>query len=199
MFWLAVIGIMVAGSMSAGSMPLKGWIAGWLGMLLALIGLDSIHAVPRFTFGSFALHDGISYVAVLIGLFGLAEIFRTLPSHSAPTIPSEVGKIVPPLGLLMRFSPSAIRSGIMGTLIGAIPGAGANVASFLAYDIAWHSRQRCSRCPARSPYAQKRQCRPDHRDRPTGPDLLHLRRADHRKYSHVYGCIRTDRALREAL
>jgi len=135
MFWLAVIGIMVAGSMSAGSMPLKGWIAGWLGMLLALIGLDSIHAVPRFTFGSFALYDGISYVAVLIGLFGLAEIFRTLPSHSAPTIPSEVGKIVPPLGLLMRFSPSAIRSGIMGTLIGAIPGAGANVASFLAYDI----------------------------------------------------------------
>ena len=135
MFWLAVIGIMVAGSMSAGSMPLKGWIAGWLGMLLALVGLDSIHAVPRFTFGSFALYDGISYVAVLIGLFGLAEILRTLPSKSAPAIPSEVGRIVPPLGLLMRFSPSAIRSGILGTLIGAIPGAGANVASFLAYDI----------------------------------------------------------------
>jgi putative tricarboxylic transport membrane protein len=135
MFWLAVVGIMVAGSMAAGSMPLKGWIAGWLGILVALVGLDSIHAVPRFTFGSFALYDGVSYVAVLIGLFGLAEILRTLPSKNAPTIPCAVGRIVPPLGLLKRFTPSAIRSGILGTVIGAIPGAGANVASFLAYDI----------------------------------------------------------------
>ena len=135
MFWLAVIGIMVSGSMAAGSMPLKGWIAGWLGILVALVGLDSIHAVPRFTFGSFAVYDGISYVAVLIGLFGLAEILRTLPSKNAPTIPSDVGRIIPPFRLLARFTPSAIRSGILGTVIGAIPGAGANVASFLAYDI----------------------------------------------------------------
>jgi putative tricarboxylic transport membrane protein len=135
MFWLAVIGIMVSGSMSAGSMPLKGWIAGWLGMLLALIGLDQIHAVPRFTFGSFELYDGVSYVAALIGLFGLAEILRTLPSKNAPTIPGTVGRIVPPLRLLRKFAPSAVRSGILGTVIGAIPGAGANVASFLAYDI----------------------------------------------------------------
>ncbi|NKB54348.1 MAG: transporter [Rhizobiaceae bacterium] len=135
MFWLAVIGIMVAGSMAAGSMPLKGWMAGWLGMLVAFIGLDSIHAVPRFTFGSLALYDGISYVAVLIGLFGMAEILRTLPSKNAPTIPSKVGRIIPRFNLLKRFIPSAARSGILGTLIGAIPGAGANVASFLAYDI----------------------------------------------------------------
>ncbi|MEM9629650.1 MAG: tripartite tricarboxylate transporter permease, partial [Pseudomonadota bacterium] len=135
MFWLAVIGIMVAGSMSAGAMPLKGWIAGWLGMLVAFIGLDSIHAVPRFTFGTFALFDGISYVAVLIGLFGLAEILRTLPNPDASTIPSTVGRILPRFGLLKRYAPSAARSGVLGTFIGAIPGAGANVASFLAYDI----------------------------------------------------------------
>jgi putative tricarboxylic transport membrane protein len=135
MFWLAVIGIMVAGSMSAGTMPLKGWMAGWLGMLVAFVGLDSIHAVPRFTFGSLAVYDGISYVAVLIGLFGMAEILRTLPSKNAPTIPSRVGRVIPPLKLLRRFTPSAVRSGILGTVIGAIPGAGANVASFLAYDI----------------------------------------------------------------
>jgi putative tricarboxylic transport membrane protein len=135
MFWLAVIGIMVTGSMAAGSMPLKGWIAGWLGMLVAFVGLDAIHAIPRFTFGSFALFDGISYVAVLIGLFGLAEILRTLPSNDAPTIPSRVGRIFPPMDLLIRFTPSAIRSGLLGTIIGAIPGAGANVASFLAYDV----------------------------------------------------------------
>lgn len=135
MFWLAVIGIMVSGTMAAGSLPIKGWIAGWLGMLVAFIGLDSIHAVPRFTFDSFALFDGISYVAVLIGLFGLAEILRTLPAKDMPTIPSKVGRVFPPLKLLARYSPSAVRSGIMGTFIGAIPGAGANVASFLAYDV----------------------------------------------------------------
>lgn len=135
MFWLAVIGIMVSGSMAAGSMPLKGWIAGWLGMLVAFVGLDAIHAVPRFTFGTFALFDGISYVAVLIGLFGLAEILRTLPAKDAPTIPSHVGRVLPPLRLLARFAPAATRSGVLGTFIGAIPGAGANVASFLAYDI----------------------------------------------------------------
>lgn len=135
MFWLAVIGILVSGSMSAGTMPLKGWIAGWLGMLVAFVGLDSIHAVPRFTFDSFALYDGVSYVAVLIGLFGLAEILRTLPSKNATTIPSTVGRVVPPFKILAKFTPSAIRSGLLGTFIGAIPGAGANVASFLAYDI----------------------------------------------------------------
>lgn len=142
MFWLAVIGIMVSGSMAAGAMPLKGWIAGWLGILIALVGLDEIHAVPRFTFGSPMLYDGISYVAVLIGLFGLAEILRTLPSDSAPTIPGEVGRIFPPLRRLARYSPAALRSGVMGAVIGAIPGAGANVASFLAYDI---GRRRASR------------------------------------------------------
>ncbi|MEM6761274.1 MAG: tripartite tricarboxylate transporter permease [Pseudomonadota bacterium] len=135
MFWLAVIGIMVAGSMAAGSMPLKGWIAGWIGMLIAFVGIDIIHGVPRFTFGTFALFDGISYVAVLIGLFGLAEILRTLPAKDMPTIPSAVGRVFPPLRLLSRFAPSAVRSGVLGTFIGAIPGAGANVASFLAYDI----------------------------------------------------------------
>lgn len=135
MFWLAVIGIMVSGSMSAGSMPLKGWIAGWLGMLVAMVGLDSIHAIPRFTFGSMALFDGISYVAILIGLFGMAEIFRTLPSKSAPTIPGKVGRILPTLDMFTRYIPASIRSGVLGTMIGAIPGAGANVASFLAYDI----------------------------------------------------------------
>ena len=142
MFWLAVIGIMVSGSMAAGAMPLKGWIAGWLGILIALVGLDEIHAVPRFTFGSPMLYDGISYVAVLIGLFGLAEILRTLPSDSAPTIPGEVGRIFPPLRRLARYSPEALRSGVMGAVIGAIPGAGVNVASFLAYDI---GRRRASR------------------------------------------------------
>ena len=135
MFLLAVIGISVSGSMSAGSLPLKGWIAGWIGMLVAFVGIDSIHGVTRFTYGVLELHDGVNYVAVLIGLFGLSEVLRVLPQKDPYSIPSEVGRVVPPLGRLIRHSRAAFRSGIIGTLIGAIPGAGANVASFLAYDI----------------------------------------------------------------
>lgn len=111
MFWLAVIGIMVSGSMASGEMPLKGWIAGWIGMLVALIGLDEIHAVPRFTFGSFMLFDGISYVAILIGLFGMTEILRTLPSRSAPTIPGTVGRVLPTMGRLLRYTPGGDKIG----------------------------------------------------------------------------------------
>ncbi len=135
MFLLALIGISVSGSMAAGSLPLKGWIAGWLGMLVAFVGIDSIHGVPRFTFGILELLDGINYVAVLIGLFGLAEILRVLPQRDHYTIPAEVGSVVPSFKMLARHSGAAVRSGIIGTIIGAIPGAGANVASFLAYDI----------------------------------------------------------------
>ncbi len=135
MFLLAVIGISVSGSMAAGSLPLKGWIAGWLGMLAAFVGIDSIHGVPRFTFGILELQDGINYVAVLIGLFGLAEVLRVLPQRDHYTIPAEVGRVVPSFARLARHARAAFRSGIIGTVIGAIPGAGANVASFLAYDI----------------------------------------------------------------
>ncbi|HMB48698.1 MAG TPA: tripartite tricarboxylate transporter permease [Afifellaceae bacterium] len=135
MFLLAVIGISVSGSMSAGSLPLKGWIAGWIGLLVAFVGVDSMHAVPRFTFGILELQDGINYIAVLIGLFGLAEVLRVLPQRDHYTIPTEVGRVVPSFRMLARHSKAAVRSGIIGTLIGAIPGAGANVASFLAYDI----------------------------------------------------------------
>ena len=135
MFLLSVLGITVAGTMAAGALPLKGWIAGWLGMLVAFVGLDAIHAVPRFTYGVLELQDGINYVAVLIGLFGMAEILRVLPQKDHYAIPSKVGRVLPSFSHLAKYIPTACRSGVIGTVIGAIPGAGANVASFLAYDI----------------------------------------------------------------
>ncbi|HSM40864.1 MAG TPA: tripartite tricarboxylate transporter permease [Afifellaceae bacterium] len=135
MFLLAVIGISISGSMAAGSLPLKGWIAGWLGMLVAFVGTESMYSVPRFTFGILELQDGINYIAVLIGLFGLAEVLRVLPQREHYSIPTEVGRVIPSFRRLARHARTAFRSGIIGTIIGAIPGAGANVASFLAYDI----------------------------------------------------------------
>jgi putative tricarboxylic transport membrane protein len=136
MFLLSMWGIAISGTMSSGEMPLKGWISGWIGLLVAFVGLDAIHGVPRFSFGHSLLEDGISYVPILIGLFGLTEIIHVLPQKSPTGIPSEVGRVVPPMSMLWKYSRTAIRSGLIGTVIGAIPGAGANVASFLSYDIA---------------------------------------------------------------
>ncbi|MEM9473878.1 MAG: tripartite tricarboxylate transporter permease [Pseudomonadota bacterium] len=113
----------------------KGWIAGWLGLLVAFVGLDLIHGVPRFTFGVRVLQDGFSYVAILIGVFGMTEILKTLPQISDRPIPPASGNVVPSIGRLLKHTRAAIRSSVIGTLAGAIPGAGANVASFLAYDI----------------------------------------------------------------
>lgn len=135
MFLLAMWGIAISGTMSCGELPLKGWISGWIGLLIAFVGLDLIHGVPRYTFGSMILEDGISYVPILIGLFGLTEILRVLPQKSPYAIPAEVGRVVPPFSTLVKYSRSAVRSGLIGTVIGAIPGAGANVASFLSYDV----------------------------------------------------------------
>ncbi len=135
MFLLATWGIAICGTMSSGEQPLKGWMSGWIGLLVAFVGLDAIHGVPRYTFGSLLLEDGISYVPILIGLFGLTEILRVLPQKSPYVIPSDVGRVVPPFRMLWTYARAAIRSGLIGTVIGAIPGAGANVASFLAYDV----------------------------------------------------------------
>ncbi len=127
--------------MSAGDMPFKGWISGWVGLLISFVGLDAIHGIPHFIFGVCVLEDGISYIPLLIGLFGLTEILKVLPQKSPPGIPSEVGRIIPPMKMMLGYTKASLRSGIIGTIIGAIPGAGANVASFLSYD---NGRRRAS-------------------------------------------------------
>jgi putative tricarboxylic transport membrane protein len=135
MFLLALIGISICGSMTSGSIPLKGWMTGWMGMMLAFVGYDAIHGVARFTYDVPALFDGISYVAILIGMFGLAEIMKVLPQTEQTKMPQNIGRAIPSVGLLARHMPAALRSGLLGTVIGAIPGAGANIAAFLSYDV----------------------------------------------------------------
>ncbi len=142
MFLLSLWGIAICGSMASMGSPLKGWISGWLGLLVSFVGLDAIHGVSRFSFGSYNLDDGVNFIPVLIGLFGLAEILRVLPQKSPPSIPSDVGRVLPSLGTLVKYIRPSLRSGLIGTVIGAIPGAGANVASFFSYDV---GRRRASK------------------------------------------------------
>ena len=79
-FWLALFGVMMSGTI-AGSDPVKGWLMGFAGLFLTLIGQDGINAHDRFTFGYGELSGGLSLIPALIGAFGLAEILTVL---SAP-------------------------------------------------------------------------------------------------------------------
>ena len=132
---LALWGISISGTLTAGEMPVKGWISGWLGILLAMVGREEIYGVERFIFGSQELLLGIPYIPVLIGLFGLAEIFQVLGEPHPYVIPQKIGKMFPPLKMFIKYWKSIIRSSVVGLITGIIPGAGANVATFISYGI----------------------------------------------------------------
>ncbi len=135
MFLLAIIGISVCGTMCSGELPIKGWIVGFIGILISMVGIDPIYGVERYTFDNPNLYDGFSYIPILIGLFGICEIIKTLPNDNKSPIPRSIGKLFLPFSKLRKYIFTAFRSGLIGTFIGALPGAGANVASFLSYDI----------------------------------------------------------------
>ncbi len=132
---LALWGVAISGTLTSGEAPVKGWISGWLGILLAMVGREEIHGVERFTFGNAELLLGIPYIPVLIGLFGMTEIFMVLSQPHPYVIPQKIGRIFPPLKEFFKYWKSIARSSLVGLLTGIIPGAGANVATFVSYGI----------------------------------------------------------------
>lgn len=134
-FLLVLLGVSISGTLTGREEPLKGWAMGWLGLLIATIGMDLIHGQERFTFDIPELMAGIKYLPVLIGLFGLTEALNVLSRHTPMPIPRDVGRILPPLHYIWRYWKSALRSSAVGTVIGVIPGAGANIAAFVSYNI----------------------------------------------------------------
>ncbi|MDC7245702.1 MAG: tripartite tricarboxylate transporter permease [Sphaerochaetaceae bacterium] len=134
-FLLAVFGIMICGNLSTDSSPIKGWIVGFLGFFTAMIGLDAVYSFPRFTFGSYNMMAGISLIPALIGVFGISEILIVLQDRTPYKIEGRVGKILPDKGILKQILTPAARSGVIGSAIGAIPGAGEDIAAWVAYDV----------------------------------------------------------------
>lgn len=130
-FLLALLGVAISGTLTAGERPIKGWISGWLGLALGMVGGESIHGIDRFTFDSLELINGIEFLPVLVGLFGLTEVLKVLREDKPYSLPSAMSGFFPPLSFYKKFWKSAVRSGI----IGIIPGTGANVASFISYRI----------------------------------------------------------------
>jgi len=134
-FLLALFGIMICGSLSTDKDPIKGWIVGFIGFALSMVGMEEIFAYPRFSFGSLQLKGGIPLIATLIGVFGISEVLGVLQENVPYKIEGKVGKIIPPLGVFKPLIPSILRSGIIGVIIGIVPGAGEDVGAWLSYDM----------------------------------------------------------------
>ncbi|WP_265517187.1 tripartite tricarboxylate transporter permease [Nitratireductor luteus] len=132
---LGLIGILLVGTLSGESFA-KGVFAGGLGVLIGMIGLDPMTAEGRFTFGSVTLMGGVPYVVAMIGFFGVAEALMQLKTVDVAAVKQKVGRIVPRLDDVKRYFWLGIRSSGIGTVIGALPGTGGDIAALLAYDYA---------------------------------------------------------------
>jgi len=137
-FWLAVIGLSTA-ALVAASNPIKGLVSLSIGLLLATVGLDLISGQPRFTFGTLELMEGIHFIPVMIGIFAVAEVFRALihpprpDARSARVQKIDFGESV---RTIWRYKVNVGRGSIFGTLIGALPGAGSDIAAWVSYGYA---------------------------------------------------------------
>jgi len=136
---LAIFGTIIAGSLTAPKDPLKGWIAGFLGLMIAMIGLDEIVSFPRYTFGNIQLYGGISLLPVLVGVYGIPEILVSLKRVVKADIVLDLStkkRKFSYLEVIKKNVVNLIRSGVIGVMIGVIPGVGEDIAAWVAYDIA---------------------------------------------------------------
>lgn len=143
-FWLAVCGLAVSAVVSVGS-TFKGVLAAFLGMLIATVGRDVISGTPRLSFGSENLASGIEFIPAMIGLFGLSEVLREFGGTTVPANAKNVLERCPwsATGLtIWRHKWTVIKSAVLGTFIGALPGAGADIAAWAAYGVAQKTSKR---------------------------------------------------------
>ncbi len=130
---LALWGILLVGSLSGESLS-KGIFSGALGALIACVGLDPMTGENRLTFGSLQLSAGISYIAAMIGFFGVAEVIAQVHELHLKAVRQKVDKIIPSWALVRKHLPLATRTSAIGVVVGALPGAGGDIAALMAYD-----------------------------------------------------------------
>lgn len=131
---LAVFGLAIVASLSSDNV-LKGLLMASLGIMLTAVGVDTITGSPRFTFGFYELYEGIPFLTALIGLFAIAEAFSMIEEAGQGVhIDSKVSRGFLTLKECLRLKFTFLRGSVIGTIVGAIPGAGANIAGWIAYD-----------------------------------------------------------------
>ncbi|MCX7788218.1 MAG: tripartite tricarboxylate transporter permease, partial [Spirochaetes bacterium] len=134
-FWLAIFGILICGAISTPGQAIKGWIAGFIGILMAMVGMEDIQGWERLTFGIRDLITGIPFVPMTIAFFGIPQIVKSMKGkEEVIPIADQDAKKPLPLGHLIKENFFRIlRWGFIGVGIGAVPGVGENIAAWVAY------------------------------------------------------------------
>ena len=134
-FWLVLLGLTCAVFITS-DRPLKGLIMLFLGLMVACVGLGNPAGFPRFTFGNTELLGGIGMIPMMIGMFAISEIIRFAVDTSPPAVMvvEKVGNIFAgQWGLAKKYPIQILRGSALGTLVGALPGAGADIAAWMSY------------------------------------------------------------------
>jgi TctA family transporter len=134
---MGLFGVAMVGALSRGAM-VKGILAAAFGMLLSTIGLSVFTGEERFTFGSLQLREGLPIIATAIGLFALPEMFDLTMTRKAIAGRAEnlrTREVFRGVGLAFRYWQLVLRHSILGVFLGAIPGVGSRVVSWLSYGI----------------------------------------------------------------
>ena len=134
-FSLMVLGLVSSVALAHGSVvKALGMIV--LGLMLGLVGTDIYTGTPRFTMGFPELYDGLNFVAVAVGVFGVAEILRNLETERDREVAvKRVTNILPSWSDLKAMSAPILRGTILGSALGILPGGGAILSSFAAYTV----------------------------------------------------------------
>ena len=133
LFMLTILGVSLAAVLSRGNV-VKGLTAGFLGLLLGLVGTSPTTAEERFSFGSLFLSDGLSLVAVALGVFGLAEIASRVGQRRVTEKPVELtGGWASGIREWLTHWTQVIRGALIGIWAGVLPGVGATAGTWLAY------------------------------------------------------------------
>jgi putative tricarboxylic transport membrane protein len=135
-FLLACLGLSAVATLSANSVA-KGILAAVMGLFLSSVGLDYSLGSPRFTFGIMELEGGISFISVIIGLFALSEVLRMAENRfSTESSPADFknDRFFPSFAELSNLWPTMGRGSVIGTIIGILPGAGAEIGSWISYN-----------------------------------------------------------------
>jgi TctA family transporter len=146
-FWLVLLGLTCAVIISVGD-ALKGVVSLLLGLLISAIGLDNPAGFPRFTFGSIELLGSVGLIPMMIGMFAVSEILRfaVRDSGGASGFHRQIGNVFRGMwGLCVQYPWSVVRGSALGTAVGALPGAGADIAAWMSYAVS----KRLSRTPER--------------------------------------------------
>jgi putative tricarboxylic transport membrane protein len=131
-FWLALLGVVMSGNVVAAD-PLKGWIAGLLGLFTAAIGQEGMYAYERFTFGNTDLAGGFQLIPVLVGAFGFSEVLMVMSEKAGRPKIMEFGSALPRVMDVLQYWRTILRSGVIGVWVGILPGVGEDMAAWSSY------------------------------------------------------------------